>query len=68
MSREQLDQWDYHDSYDDWIECDQCGGDGYMDDECECETVVDICSCATPTPRRCRTCHGKGGWTNETEE
>jgi DnaJ-class molecular chaperone len=46
--------------YDDWIDCNQCGGEGVLDDECECETVADICSCAVPTPRTCPQCKGKG--------
>lgn len=40
-------------------ECWDCAGEGFYD-ECECESVVDICCCATPTPRRCRTCSGTG--------
>lgn len=46
----------------DWQECEDCGGEGLDDNECECESVQDICSCAIPTPRRCRTCNGEGGW------
>ena len=40
------------DHYDDWHECQDCGGLG---DE-------DICCCAVPTPVRCDTCQGEGGW------
>ncbi len=50
--------YDYHH----WIECDECGGEGRLEDECECEAIVDICFCETPTPRRCWKCKGAGGW------
>ena len=29
---------------------------------CQCEQIEDICCCAVPTPVRCDTCRGKGGW------
>ena len=48
--------------FDDWIECADCGGDGVDDSMCECERIEDICCCLNPTPVRCDTCHGKGGW------
>jgi len=54
---------DYSDFDDhDWQECDDCGGDGLDETMCQCETIEDICCCATPTPVRCQTCGGKGGW------
>lgn len=46
----------------DWDECPDCGGEGFSDYECECEAIEDTCFCAVPTPRRCPTCRGKGGW------
>lgn len=46
----------------DWIDCWDCGGEGFYLDSCECEAFEDICCCLTPTPRRCSTCKGKGGW------
>jgi hypothetical protein len=60
------DQDHYDDYIDDWIECWDCGGDGYYDDECECESIADQCFCETPTPRQCRTCKGEGGWEGST--
>ena len=48
--------------YDDWIECCDCGGEGFDDSMCECEYIEDICCCSEPTPVSCQTCGGKGGW------
>tara|TARA_R110000751_G_scaffold146094_8_gene249976 strand:- start:552 stop:785 length:234 start_codon:yes stop_codon:yes gene_type:complete len=53
-----------HDAYIDQDECWQCGGQGVLD-ECECETVVDLCCCDPPTPRRCPQCKGTGSLTVE---
>ncbi|MEM7211769.1 MAG: hypothetical protein AAF479_07730 [Pseudomonadota bacterium] len=52
----------YDDFYDNWVECDDCGGSGEDDSMCECEAFEDICCCLHPTPARCDTCRGKGGW------
>lgn len=46
----------------DWHECEDCGGSGEDDSTCQCEHIEDICCCAIPTPARCQTCHGRGGW------
>lgn len=54
---------DYRDFDDhDWIECWDCGGSGEYGDICQCEDFEDTCCCLHPTPKRCSTCHGKGGW------
>lgn len=54
-------RFDYmDDAYDNSEECWDCGGEGFDDLECECEAFEDICMCAEPTPRRCRTCGGSG--------
>lgn len=50
------------DHYDDWHDCEDCGGSGEDDSMCQCEQIEDICCCAVPTPVRCDTCQGKGGW------
>lgn len=60
--------YDFDQIYDDWIECDHCGGEGRMEDECECECVADICFCETPRPRRCYMCRGAGGWHSKDNE
>ena len=52
---------DFNEFYDDWIECPNCGGEGFLDDRCECERIVDICFCENPTPQKCRQCNGEGG-------
>ena len=42
-----------------WIECDQCDSDGFVDHDCG----EDCCCCADPEPNvRCGQCDGKGGW------
>ena len=53
------------DYYDDghWEDCHDCGGDGFRDDECECNAFEDTCMCLNPKPPRCSTCKGRGGWT-----
>ena len=53
---------DFREFEDDWTECPDCGGDGHDESMCECERIQDICFCATPTPARCDTCKGHGGW------
>ena len=48
-------------SDDEWVECWNCGGDGYADHDCG----EDCCCCADPEPNVvCHVCHGKGGWSN----
>lgn len=43
----------------DWIECWQCGGEGYSDHDCG----EDTCCCLDPEDNvRCDVCNGKGGW------
>ena len=45
-------------SDDEWVECWNCGGDGYADHDCG----EDCCCCADPEPNVvCHVCHGKGG-------
>lgn len=56
---------DYTDYYDDWFDCWNCGGEGRIEDECECTLVADQCHCQTPTPRKCNVCDGAGGWNDE---
>lgn len=41
-------------------DCPTCGGQGVLDDECECEAIEDVCCCLHPTPRRCTDCGGRG--------
>lgn len=53
-----------HDEFGEWIDCWDCGGEGEYGDMCQCEDFEDICCCAHPTPKRCSTCKGKGGWTH----
>lgn len=48
---------DYCDEMDGFWDCPYCGGEGYIEDSCECETVVDICFCANPKPRKCEHCN-----------
>jgi hypothetical protein len=43
-----------------WVECWNCGGEGYLDGECTCGE--DCCCCLEPDPPRCSECRGKGGW------
>lgn len=43
-----------------WITCWNCGGAGYHEDECVCQSVEDTCCCAAPEPPICRECKGKG--------
>jgi hypothetical protein len=49
-----------------WIDCRDCGGEGDHDGICQCEDFEDTCCCATPTPKRCSTCKGNGGWYEST--
>lgn len=51
--------------FDEWIDCWVCGGEGVLDDECTCQSVVDTCCCLAPTPPVCRECGGNGGWPKE---
>ncbi len=51
---------DISDCYDGRIDCPECGGEGFDDNECECESIVDTCCCAELTPRVCRACRGRG--------
>lgn len=42
-----------------WVECWQCGGDGYYGHDCGDDT----CCCLDPEENeRCDICNGKGGW------
>jgi len=50
---------------DDWVDCYQCGGEGFDDNMCECERVVDVCHCLVPEPVHCQICRGAGGWEPE---
>lgn len=56
-----------YNEFEEWVECWDCGGEGYHTDACECEAFEDTCCCAEPTPPICRTCKGKGGWNAEGE-
>lgn len=50
------------DQFSDWIDCWQCGGEGYSHHDCG----EDTCCCADPEDNvRCDICHGKGGWKRE---
>jgi hypothetical protein len=40
-------------------ECPRCGGEGFLDDECECSAFEDTCCCAELTPRECPDCRKK---------
>lgn len=42
--------------YDEDADCSRCGGSGFLDDECVCQTVEDVCCCAEPEPRPCPEC------------
>lgn len=51
------------DPYDDFEEdetCPTCGGEGVLDDECECQSVEDVCCCLNPVPPTCPYCCGAG--------
>lgn len=42
-----------------WVECWNCGGEGYSDHDCG----EDCCACLHPEDNvRCDICRGKGGW------
>jgi hypothetical protein len=42
-----------------WVDCDQCGGDGMGDHDCG----EDCCPCLDPEPNEpCAQCRGAGGW------
>ena len=48
-------------SDDDFVECWNCGGEGYSGHDCG----EDCCCCADPEPNVvCHVCNGKGGWKN----
>ncbi len=43
----------------DWVDCWDCGGEGYSYHDCG----EDTCCCLNPEPNvQCDTCNGKGGW------
>ena len=46
-----------------WIDCWNCGGDGFIEGECTCGD--DCCCCLEPDPPVCNVCGGKGGWEPE---
>lgn len=39
--------------------CPACGGSG-VSDECECQSIEDICCCLHPRPMTCDECGGEG--------
>ena len=42
-----------------WVDCESCGGDGFVDHECG----EDCCCCLYPEANvPCDVCGGKGGW------
>ena len=41
-------------------DCYNCGGEGFIEGWCECQSVEDVCCCASPTPPICETCGGSG--------
>lgn len=43
-----------------WIDCWNCGGEGYLEGDCTC--MEDTCCCLEPDPPVCDVCKGKGGW------
>ena len=43
-----------------WVDCWQCGGEGYLEGTCTCGE--DTCCCLDPEPETCDICHGDGGW------
>ena len=43
-----------------WVSCWNCGGAGYHEGECECQSFEDVCCCADPEPPMCRECKGEG--------
>ena len=46
--------------YDDWQECQYCGGTGESEGNCSCWD--DTCCCLDPQWIACDHCNGKGGW------
>lgn len=52
----------YEELYDDgdYVDCWNCGGEGYIDGDCTC--MEDCCACLEPDPPVCDICKGKGGW------
>jgi hypothetical protein len=49
----------YDEDYGDYVECWQCGGEGYSHHECG----EDTCCCLNPYDNVvCDICEGKGGW------
>ncbi len=47
------------DEFEDWIDCWNCGGEGYSDHDCG----EDTCCCLHPEDNVvCDICHGNGGW------
>lgn len=43
-----------------WVDCWQCGGEGYGDEFHDCGE--DCCCCLDPEPGECPGCHGRGGY------
>jgi hypothetical protein len=49
----------YDEDFGDYVECWQCGGEGYSHHECG----EDTCCCLNPYDNvKCDICEGKGGW------
>lgn len=47
------------DEFEDWIDCYNCGGEGYSHHDCG----EDCCCCLNPEDNVvCDICEGKGGW------
>lgn len=47
------------DEFYDWVDCWQCGGEGYSDHDCG----EDCCCCLNPENNViCDICNGAGGW------
>ena len=54
------DDWDNGD----WIDCWNCGGEGYSHHDCG----EDTCCCLYPEDNvRCDVCNGRGGWPSAPE-
>lgn len=51
--------WSCDDPEDD-DSCPWCGGEGVLDDECECQVIEDTCMCLFPIWRVCPECKGRG--------
>lgn len=44
-----------------WIECENCGGDGFTEHDC----FEDTCCCEDPEDETCSACNGRGGFYRE---